>query len=198
MDIQALKDCLPKLSGKDFEFASSLISAHARWGGLTAKQTPWVGKLIARANGEDKPQAVRVGDLAPILELFNRATKRLKRPAIVLSTPETGTLRVSIAGERSKFPGSLSVTGPGTFDDRAWFGRVAIDGTFVPGRDAAGKETVLAGVLSRFAAEPAQVAAEHGRLHGACCFCNLPLKDARSTAVGYGPTCAENYGMPWN
>jgi len=40
MDIQQLKDCLPKLSGKDFEFASSLISALARWGGLT-----WQGRV---------------------------------------------------------------------------------------------------------------------------------------------------------
>lgn len=178
--------------------ATKRRAAHARWGGLTAKQTPWVGKLIARANGEDKPQPVQVGDLAPILALFSRAGSRLKRPAIVLSTPETGALKVTVAGPRSKHPGNLSVAGLGSFDNRAWFGRIAIDGTFIPARDAEGKEAALAGILSRFAAEPAQVAAEHGKLTGACCFCNRALEDARSTAVGYGPICAGNYGLPWN
>lgn len=198
MDIQELKNCLPKLSGKDFDFASSLISAHGRYGSLTAKQAPWVAKLIARAKGDAKPQAVTVGDLAPILALFSRVSGRLKRPAIVLSTPETGALKVTVAGPRSKHPGSLSVAGLGSFDNRAWFGRIAIDGTFIPARDAEGKEGALTGVLSRFAAEPAKVAAEHGKLTGACCFCNRALEDARSTSVGYGPVCAENYGLPWS
>jgi hypothetical protein len=90
------------------------------------------------------------------------------------------------------------VAGLGSFDNRAWFGRIAIDGTFIPARDAEGKEAALAGILSRFAAEPAQVAGEHGKLTGACCFCNRALEDARSTAVGYGPICAGNYGLPWN
>jgi hypothetical protein len=198
MDIQELKNCLPKLTGRDFDFASSLVAAHSRYGGLTAKQAPWVAKLVARARGEDKPQAVKVGDLAPILALFSKAGSRLKRPAIVLSTPETGALKVTVAGPRSRFPGSLSVAGLGSFDNRAWFGRIAIDGTFIPARDAEGKEAALAGILSRFAAEPAQVASEHGKLTGACCFCNRALEDARSTAVGYGPICAGNYGLPWN
>jgi hypothetical protein len=28
-------------------------------------------------------------------------------------------------------------------------------------------------------------------------FCRLTLTDARSTAVGYGQTCAGHWGMPW-
>jgi len=30
-----------------------------------------------------------------------------------------------------------------------------------------------------------------------CCFCNCPLNDPRSVKWGYGPTCAENYGLRW-
>lgn len=32
---------------------------------------------------------------------------------------------------------------------------------------------------------------------GACCYCNLPLDDPRSKAVGYGATCAKRWGLPW-
>lgn len=194
MSIEQLEASLGALAPKDQEFARSLIASHRRWGSLTPKQAPWVGKLLARAQGE---VPAKVGDLAPILDLFAKAGATLKRPAIVLSTPDTGAIRVTVAGDRSKYPGSLSITGMGSFDARAWFGRVNTDGTFTPGRDAIGKETVLAGLLSRFAAAPVQVAGEHGRTTGSCCFCNRALDDKRSVAVGYGPICANNYGLPW-
>jgi len=47
------------------------------------------------------------------------------------------------------------------------------------------------------ASNPAKTAAEYGKLTGHCCFCEAPLKDARSTAVGYGPICADHFGLPW-
>jgi Family of unknown function (DUF6011) len=30
-----------------------------------------------------------------------------------------------------------------------------------------------------------------------CCFCSRLLSDPRSVRWGYGPTCAEKYGLPW-
>ena len=194
--IENLKQALPKLGERDKAFAQSLLAALARWRSLSNKQMFWVNELIKRANNP-KPEPAQVGDLAPILSLFEKAGAKLKHPAIVLSTPETGALRVTVAGQRSKYPGTLSITGLGTFDSRAWFGRVNKDGTFTAGRDAAGKEAPLTGLLRRFAAEPAKVAGEHGRVTGCCCFCNRALDDKRSVAVGYGPVCAENYGLTW-
>lgn len=194
MSIAQLEASLEDLPEKDRAFARSLIASHRRWGRLTIGQAPWVDKLLARAKGE---APAKVGDLAPILALFDKAGAKLKRPAIVLSTPDTGAVRVTVAGDRSKYPGTLSLTGLGSFDARAWFGRVNKDGTFTAGRDALGKEAALTGLLSRFAAAPAVVASEHGKVTGCCCFCNRALDDKRSIAVGYGPVCAENYGMPW-
>ena len=194
--IENLKQALPLLNDNDRGFAQSLLAAAARWRGWTDKQLFWANKLIEKAKNP-RPEPVKVGDLAPILDLFQKAGKKLKNPAIVLSTPDVGAIRVNIAGMRSKYPGTLSITGLGTFENRPWFGRVNKDGTFTPGRDAAGKEAPLTGLLSRFAAEPAQVAGEHGKVTGCCCFCNRPLDDKRSIAVGYGPTCAENYGLTW-
>ena len=36
-----------------------------------------------------------------------------------------------------------------------------------------------------------------GRESGSCQFCNRPLRDERSTKAGYGPTCAERWGLAW-
>lgn len=40
-------------------------------------------------------------------------------------------------------------------------------------------------------------AAQFGKLYGICCFCSRTLTDERSIGVGYGPRCAERYGLPW-
>lgn len=46
-----------------------------------------------------------------------------------------------------------------------------------------------------------QVAAQYGALHSHCIFCSRDLTDERSDpkqgGVGYGPVCANKYGLPW-
>ena len=45
--------------------------------------------------------------------------------------------------------------------------------------------------------DPLQAAKAHAALTGECSFCGAELSDERSKSVGYGPVCAENYGLPW-
>jgi hypothetical protein len=71
------------------------------------------------------------------------------------------------------------------------------DGTYQPSNAANGRTEAITARLRAFAAEPARVAKDSARLTGRCCFCNLALKDERSTAVGYGATCADHFGLPW-
>jgi hypothetical protein len=144
------------------------------------------------AIAEAAPQAPQtVGDLSGILAMFNRARTHLRHPAIVLEG-----VRVSVAGPRAQQPGSLTITTPerGPDGKRDWLGRVSLNGVYQPAR---GASPAIGETLRRFAADPAGVAAEYGRLHGACCFCRRALRDERSTAVGYGPDCADHYGLPW-
>ena len=51
--------------------------------------------------------------------------------------------------------------------------------------------------LKAFAADPETVAAQYGSLTGNCCFCGRKLTDDRSTNVGYGPVCADKFGLNW-
>jgi hypothetical protein len=47
------------------------------------------------------------------------------------------------------------------------------------------------------ATNPAAAGKAYGQRVGNCSFCSLPLEDGRSVHVGYGPVCAEKWGLPW-
>lgn len=146
-----------------------------------------------------KPVAEQVGDLSGIMALFAKARAHLKFPAIVIDVPEIQglSIRINVAGARAKEPGSLTVV-EGERDDmgqRDWLGRVSLNGTWQPGRDP--RAAVIGRRLREFAADPARVASEYGKLTGNCCFCRKALSDERSTAVGYGKICAGHFGLEW-
>ena len=141
-----------------------------------------------------------IGDMAGIAKLFDNAKQHLKLPAIVLSVPSINeVIRLKIAGIKAKVPGAINVnseTLPGKYG-HLWYGRILSNGEFERTSDAS---DAIVARLTEFARDPARVAAEHGKLTGRCCFCHHKLgegADKRSTEVGYGPDCAEHFGLPW-
>jgi hypothetical protein len=185
---------LDKLTANDRRFAVSLLSSR----NPSAKQLHWIGVLAERATApvEDRT-AGEVQNVSGIVALISRGGEKLKRPAILFEAAGQ-ELRLSIAGERSAAPGSINVTcSDKGFDARQFFGRIHRDGRFEASRrnDAATTTAIMA-ALTAFAADPAGVAAEFGRRTGCCCFCAKDLTDPVSIEVGYGPTCARNYGLP--
>ena len=212
---ERLRAALPKIELRSQGFAQSLLSGFERFGCFTDRQRPYVLRLVADA---EAPAAAReretarrnVGDLSGIMALFAKAQQHLKRPAVELGVPGYGpeqAVRINVAGERAKVPGSLTLTSAERYDtgkefpERKWFGRILPDGTFEPSRDltAVGPAYLDAvrARLAAFAADPSKVGGEDGQLHGRCCFCRLPLSDERSTAAGYGRQCASNFGLAW-
>jgi hypothetical protein len=158
----------------------------------------WTVRCSSPCEPAPIPAAAKVGDMKGILALFDIAKQHLKFPAIVLALTDTVSIRINVAGERARVPGSLTVVDAARAEGgRDWYGRILRDGTFEPSALGASLMPRLAEKLSEFAADPARVAGEDGRLHGRCCFCRIALTDERSTAVGYGPTCADHFGLPW-
>lgn len=198
-----LYEVVDKLSGRDREFASSLLDQERRGRRLSTKQLYWVTKLVEKAEaGSTAPAPVAkvAGSLTAIVSLFEKAAEHLQYPKIILHDEVVGTIRLWVAGEKSKEPGSVSIVTDGRYGERDWIGRVSKTGEFTPSprlRSDGDALTSLTALLTRFAADPAHEAAEYGRLTGQCCFCARRLDDERSTSVGYGPICASNYGLAW-
>lgn len=193
-----LRANLTNLADRDVAFAGSLLDQLGRRG-LSEKQAHWLGVLAERAVPKAAPAAPAGPkfDLTAILTMFAGAGASLKRPALVIASPEAGKIRVSVAGESSREPGTIVVTTAGSFATRAYLGRIRLDGSWVPSgttmrRDNA--DSVLA-LLMRFAADPATVAREFGRETGACSFCSKELTDPTSIVLGYGPVCAKKWGL---
>ena len=193
--IELLANHISKLPEKDRGFAESLVSNYQKKG-LSDKQVYWVGVLLERAT---KPKAelevVKVGSMTKVIEMFNNAKSKLKWPKITFSTPSGQPIQLSISGPKAKKPGTINVTDGEAYGVNKWFGRVTVEGEW----ERAPKATdEIQTTLEMLSADPHTFASAYGHKTGRCCFCNKKLgegEDQRSVEVGYGPTCAKNFGL---
>lgn len=187
-----------KIAEKSRDFAKSLLSNSRKWG-LSEGRAKWVGILINEVT--NPPEATVIGGFAGVYALFEQARKHLKYPKVQLRTEAGHTLKLYLSGSRSRMPDTVNATDGGRFGENLWFGRIDKDGAWVKNRKVDPARLADAEAMMRkLVVDPAGVAAEYGKLTGACCFCHIPLgegDDKRSLAVGYGPVCAKNYGLPW-
>lgn len=193
-DVAALKAALPFLSAGRIDFASSLI-AQAEKGKkpLSDKQVYWVQKL-AKDVAEPKaaPASVAVANFTAVVAVFEKAGATLKQPKIRLSLPTGEKAVLSLAPKHGNNPGFIYLKVAGDYA-----GKIAPTGAFTPFKLAA---DVLASVQALFVMlgdDPAGVAAAYGKETGQCCFCAKEITTAESLSVGYGPDCADHYGLPW-
>jgi hypothetical protein len=167
---------------------------------LTPDMMTWVHALVLEAEAE-KPEAPKgAGGFEGIIALMDKAHDAgLKWPKLTaLLHNDTLPVKLARAGDRSKKPGTINVTDGGRYPDNIWYGRIERDGTYVPGRGANERDAdKVIEFLGELAADPSAAAGIRGRMMGACCFCSKELTDGRSVAVGYGPVCAEHFGLEW-
>ena len=195
--IATLRNGLAVLAPKDRSFAESLLASARASRGLSEKQAYWAGVLAQRVTAPmAEPDGYVIGTV--LVDLFDRANQKLKMPKMLFAT-DCATLRLSRAGQMSRFPGALNVTSTdGDYEGRTWYGRLGRDGEFTASRKFDKAETdAVAAALVAIAADPAGMAAAYGRRTGICCFCSTRLTDPRSTEVGYGKICASHYGLVW-
>lgn len=165
---------------------------------------------------------IKLDGLKPIVDLMRRAHDRhMERirshgdpwlnpvgddafanssPCITISTGRTAgdgrdeiMLRVAEGGQS---PGSVVINSPGPRGtNQKFYGRISTEGVFIPGRDAT---VEVVEFLHRMAADPVKAVSLSGVMTGRCCFCRTRLtdEDRGSVALGYGPVCAANWGLP--
>jgi len=199
MDVQedklmALENLVGVLGGKDSEFANSLISQGSKRV-LSEKQMYWVDLLVKKGLGvEPAAEVVKVGGMSGLLSLFNKAKEKLKYPKLHLSVKGRPVV-VSLAGPKSKAPGTINVAGEGDFNQRPWYGRVDTEGNWTKGFKKYEESGEIELLLNSLSQNPAKAAKEYGVLTGCCVFCNSKLTDEKSTAAGFGPVCAKNWNL---
>lgn len=179
------------LKTSENSFAKSLVNQFDDRGYLSEKQWFWAVKIATEI---ENPTIVVTLAFASMIALFDIAAKALKFPKVRLQTESGELVCLGRSSNRSKAPGTITVTDGGPYGGNRYYGRVELDGTYKPTRRATPE---IIDLLVRFSKNPAGVAAEYGKLTGNCCFCRHGLTDERSTSVGYGPVCAKNYSLPW-
>jgi hypothetical protein len=153
-------------------------------------------KILSELHAEERATSIAAAkaraphyDASAIVEFIGRAkAKGLKRPAARFLGPANWELRLSLADAKSRNPGSVYVVLADQF-----IGMIRPDGE-VRG-EVAGRQDVL-DIIAAVAKDPVTAAKAYGALMCRCSFCNLPLTDAGSVEVGYGPICASNYDLP--
>lgn len=173
--------------------------------------------ISASVERAQAPVATRTERLAVLVEtatVVNEAAQRASEAPVtaIVRYPGIVALMAKASGAGLKFPkflipstkgdvklslarggrhiGSIHVSDNKGFGN-AYYGRIEGQGATTV-RD----EAILA-ALDAFEANPAEVARLYGIQSGCCCFCSKELTNAESTSVGYGPTCAARFGMPW-
>jgi hypothetical protein len=190
------------LPARDHQFANDLISGKygfEKRGYLSEGQMGWIGVLTDRALGlEIVPTTTEVGNLEGLVQLFEDALEKSKRPKIVLTSCDQ-KIKLTIAGPKSKYHGCIMITDGGPYGDNQWFGTVnPQDGTWLPSKSTTEDQiTIIKRVLEAFANNPHKAAMTYGKQQHSCCFCAKALDTKESVTAGYGPVCADKWGLPW-
>jgi hypothetical protein len=181
------------------------VIIQAKYAGTCPRCNGWipVGARVSWTPGAkpehvDCPQTTNAPKPAPVATLDGKAiadflaaakARGLQYPKARFLAPDgQSELRLSLAGETSKAPGSIQV-----LINDTWQGRIEPSGRIM-GRLAYALDLVKQ--LQWIATNPADAATQYGALMGRCSFCNLKLTDAGSVSVGFGPVCAVKWGLP--
>lgn len=184
---------------KKNDFAISLLAAIYKYGSLTDGQKAAVEKAIARDAEQAQAaedNAPTIENFAPVMEFFRNANTRIKFPKVLLEFENDDPIMLKLAGSKSKNAGSLYITDGGPFGANVYYGRVSPEGKVMLSREGDRRSAELVGILTGIAERPQDIAATYGKKTGACCFCRKDLRDPASVFAGYGPTCADNWGLP--
>jgi len=178
-----------------FDFAVSLRQSVEKYGRLTEKQAAAAYKCVAATadraqQREQKAEQTQI-NMADLLHRFDLALQAgAKRPKI-----NTGDLLFSLAPATGKNAGHIYVKGDkDSRGERTYLGKISPEGKLYAGRDCSDVQKAR---IVEIGADVVKAAKAHGHQHGNCCFCSKDLKTNASVSAGYGPDCAEKYGLPW-
>jgi hypothetical protein len=134
-----------------------------------------------------------------IFDLFAKAMLTLKQPKLVYiwDNEEKDEKVKVVLSLSSKYPASRI----NIYTGQVWLGRIVKDNVKrVMSCQWNDKETIdpeLKNTIRALVAEPIGMCSLVGQQYAHCCFCGSELNNKNSVTVGYGPICAEKWGLPW-
>ena len=177
------------------DFAGSLLDQVEKKGDLSPKQLQAVYQSIAREEDwakqrEQKATQTQI-DMTDLLNRFALALKAgIKRPKV-----NTGDLLFSLAPANGRNAGHVYVKGEKDWDgERPYLGKITPEGKLYLG---AGVSDEVRDRILAIGSDVVKSAKAHGAQHNNCCFCSRDLTTDESVSNGYGPICADKWGLPW-
>lgn len=197
--IQELREKKQFLNDNDAKFATDLVRYYEARSFLSEKQITWVNRLLARADGNATREDTKVESIfdgSKLRGLFDKATETLKYPAINYKNEKVqgGNIHIYRAGSNSKTPGWLLITNGAKYPSGIVFGSIDLKGH---GKFRKDIRPEVKTIVLKVASDPVGTAKVTGIKYSNCCFCKLELTNPISLHHGYGPICAEKWGLPW-
>lgn len=191
-----------KLTKGDIKFGSSLCDQYFSKLWLSDSQWRWVGVLLTRAgvlSASDKATSC----IEPIEEVFNgkaisdlllKASGKLKYPKLRYQADGGSKVVFNYATDPgSKWFQCVFIDNGGK-ENKKRYGFIGSNGEGKLNRDAPSE---IKKIIREVAKNPIEVAKLQGQKYSFCCFCRLELTNKSSLHHGYGPICAEKFGLPW-
>jgi hypothetical protein len=168
------------------DFATSIAQAKFP----SEKQMFFIKKFIDEIQNPPKSDKIAAKS---IFDMFDTAMKHLKYPKFSLKTEAGNDIRFSM---NKKTPDVIYMNRSGFGSD--FYGKI-FRGEGKVDLAAAGRiiHDDLMKFLEEFCQKPIAYVAEFGKTTRNCCFCSKTLDTPESLAAGYGPICANHYGLPW-
>lgn len=185
-----------KLEESNRGFCRSLIQHYGKYGRLSEKQAVYMIKfynqlVMSDSNSGSAGQVSTISwDTSQLFELFNTGATHLKFPK--LSIPIDADRKLSIYIRVYSNPGNLGIKLNGIIvADISHVTGDVIWKTDIPNKTkldikhALDKEDLAKSLMAT------------GIKFSHCCFCGQEITTAESLYAGYGPICAEHWGLPW-
>lgn len=129
-----------------------------------------------------------------IIAMLNTAAQHVKDPTVRIDLEGEPRVVFKLRSAESKYAGTVAITDGGPWGNSRWYGYIDARGHW---HASAMVTDAVVAIVDAFARDPVAFASNYGHVTRRCCFCNLVIRSKPSLVVGYGPVCAQNFGLPW-
>ena len=136
--------------------------------------------------------------MTTIFDMFKTAQENLKWPKLVIPVPDK---KEKIIFRPAKYENRLNMYLQQGTSQADWIGRLIRNDTKRVIEFSYNPQVVIPDEIKLLIREavknPIGLCSVLGQQFSYCCFCSTEITTKESLSVGYGPICAEKWGLPW-